>query len=467
MVPEFADRQQISRSVKQNESFLRRWIGLATIQHIDIDAFTAQYFKEPEMWSSSLLLCLLLQNGTTPLVQDLLARIEALEKRVAELEQEKQPAPAAPTPAAAQQAATPQVPPPSVGAHQGGAAAVPQDAGLPEYPSLHINGFTDVNFSASDQRGTHTGFNEGQFTLHFVSALSPKVNFFGEVSLTARPDAGLGLPAAPGFNAEVERSIVRFDQSDRFKVSFGRYHTPINWWNTAYHHGQWLQTTVSRPEMIQFGGSFLPVHFVGALVEGSVPAGSLNLNYNVGLGNGRSSALSRAGDAGDVDNNRAWLANLSVRPDKLYGLQIGGAVYHDKLNLTSGQNFKEWISSGHIVWNRENPEIIAEFSNVTHKDYSGILATANSQAFYVQSAYRLPFNAKVWKPYYRYEYIHIPSSDVPFRNVPNLTNLSGSVVGMRYDLSEFAALKFEYRRQRRAPGEPSVNVGFLQTSFTF
>ena len=46
------------------------------------------------MWSSSLLLCLLLQNGTTPLVQDLLARIEALEKRVAELEQEKKAAPA-------------------------------------------------------------------------------------------------------------------------------------------------------------------------------------------------------------------------------------------------------------------------------------------------------------------------------------------------------------------------------------
>ena len=31
--------------------------------------------------------------------------------------------------------------------------------------------------------------------------------------------------------------------------------------------------------MIQFGGRFLPVHFVGALVEGSVPAGGWNLNY--------------------------------------------------------------------------------------------------------------------------------------------------------------------------------------------
>ena len=86
---------------------------------------------------------------------------------------------------------------------------------------------------------------------------------------------------------EVERLVVRYDANDRFKVSFGRYHTPINYWNTAFHHGQWLQTTISRPEMTQFGGSFIPVHFIGTLVEGEVPAGGLNLNYNGGIGNGR------------------------------------------------------------------------------------------------------------------------------------------------------------------------------------
>ena len=163
-------------------------------------------------------------------------------------------------------------------------------------------------------------------------------------------------------------------------------------------------------------------------------------------------------------NDRAWLANLSVRPDSIYGLQIGGAVYKDRISLGGGQNFKEWITSGHLIWNRENPEIIAEAANVTHKDFSGILPASHSQAFYVQSGYRLPFSQRVWKPYYRFEYIHIPRSDTPFRGVPNL---SGSVIGMRYDLSEFAALKFEYRRQRRAPDQPSINAGFIQTSFTF
>ena len=407
------------------------------------------------MWTTSLLLCLVLQNSQDTSIQQLLTRIETLEKRVQELEKERQPLSSGPAAVAHE-----------IGSHDliPAQTAPPDALGQPQYPSLQLRGFTDFTASASGQKGTHSGFNEGQFTLHLVSALAPRVNFFSELTLTARPDGGMGVPAVPGFNAEVERSIVRFDQSDAFKVSFGRYHTPINWWNTAFHHGQWLQTTVSRPEMAQVGGRFIPIHFVGAQVEGILPALGMNLNYNVGIGNGRGAVLSRAGDAGDTDNNKAWLANISARPDKARGLQFGGSVYQDRISLAGDRNFREWITSGHVIWNRENPEIIAEAANVTHKDLAGILPTSHSQAFYIQSAYRLPLARRVWKPYYRFEYIHIPKSDLPFRGVPNL---SGSVAGLRYDLTEFAALKFEYRHQRRAPDVPRTNTGFMQMSFTF
>jgi hypothetical protein len=292
--------------------------------------------------------------------------------------------------------------------------------------------------------------------------LSSKVSFFGELSLTARPDAGTGMPPAPGFNAEVERSIIRFEQNDYFKVSFGRYHTPINYWNMTFHHGQWLQTTVSRPEMAEFGGSFLPIHFVGALVEGAFPTGGLNLNYNVGIGNGRSSVISRSGDWGDINNNRAWLATVFIRPDRLYGLQVGASVYRDLITPIGGKAFREWIESAHVVWSKGSPELIAEFANVTHQEI-GTLLQSNSQAWYVQTGYRLPWFERLWKPYYRFEYIHIPGSDQLFRLVPSL---AGSTVGVRYDISSFAALKFEYRNIRR-PGEPRVNGVFAQTSFTF
>jgi hypothetical protein len=412
-------------------------------------------------------------TGTQELIQKLLTRIDTLEKRVADLEKvpdSSRPAQALPSPSivASDHAIV-------ASDHANHDAPVTTDvAGQPSYPSLKISGFSDFNFAASDLHGAnggfgaatqlnaHSGFQEGQFALHFSSALSPRVSFFGELSFTARPDAGTGSPAATGFNAEVERAVVRFNQSDYFKVSFGRYHTPINYWNTAFHHGQWLQTTISRPEMTQFGGSFLPVHFVGTLVEGAVPANGLNLNYNVGLGNGRSTVISRDGDFGDINNNRSWLVNMFVRPDALYALQVGGSVYRDEINPATGPANREWIQSGHIVWHSETPEVIAEFANVAHQPVRTSVASS-SQAFYVQTAYRLPWKQKLWKPYYRFEHMHISHSDALFRALPSF---AASTVGIRYDISTFAAFKFEYRHYDRR-NLPPINGGFSQVSFTF
>jgi hypothetical protein len=404
-------------------------------------------------------------NDSAELIRTLLTRVDQLEKRVAELEGRSSspaasvPAALQPAPAAAAAETAPAPPQVAMGPDiHGGHMVSPEMNG----PATRIAGFSDIDFGATDLPHAHSGLNEGQFVLHLNSALSSKVTFFGELSLTARTDAGTGTPPATGFNVEVERSIIRFEQNDYFKVSFGRYHTPINYWNTTFHHGQWLQTTASRPEMVQFGGSFLPIHFVGALVEGAVPAGGLNLNYNLGIGNGRSSVISKAGDWGDINNNRAWLVNVFSRPDHFYGLQFGASVYRDLITPVGGLAFHEWIQSAHVVWAKENPELIAEFANVTHRE-AGTFLQSNSQAWYVQTGYRLRGAARLWKPYYRFEYIHIPGSDHLFRLVPSL---AGSTVGVRYDISSFAALKFEYRNIRR-PGEPRINGAFAQTSFTF
>ena len=414
--------------------------------------------------------------ATRELIERLLNRIDGLEKRVAELEKGGPTTARSIPPSAPAQAAQPSPTEAMHLAHDQAPVPVTQsEATQPVYPSLKISGFGDVDFSATNLHGPssgfgaqtlvlpHSGFEEGQFTLHLSSALSPKVTVFGELTLTARNDAGTGTPPAAGFNAEVERVIIRYDLNDYFKLSFGRYHTPINYWNTAFHHGQWLQTSISRPEMTQFGGSFIPVHFVGTLVEGEVPASGLNLNYNFGLGNGRAAVISRPGDFGDVNNNRAWLANVFVKPDQFYGLQVGGSVYHDELNPLIAPAAREWIQSAHIVWHKETPEFIAEFANVTHNPIQGGVSS-NSQAFYAQTAYRLPFGQKLWKPYFRYEQIHVPKSDAIFRSV--VPTFSGMTFGLRYDISSFAAFKWEYRHYDRRD-LPSINGAFIQTSFTF
>ncbi len=417
-------------------------------------------------------------RATKELIEKLLARIDGLEKRVAELENGKATAPAA-APEAVTAAPLAKAVSATQAMHQShDQAPAPQTAGpeaTPVYPSLKIAGFSDLDFSATNLHSaatgfgaqtlleTHSGFEEGQFTLHLSSALSPKVTMFGEITLTARSDAGTGSPAAAGFNAEVERIMIRYDANDYFKVSFGRYHTPINYWNTAFHHGQWLQTTISRPEMTQFGGSFIPVHFVGSLIEGAAPAGGLNLNYAVGMGNGRGQVISRGGDFSDINNNRAWLVDSFIKPDALYGLQLGGSLYHDSLNPLTAPAAREWIESAHLVWQKETPEFIAEFANVGHQPISGATAS-NSQAWYVQTAYRLPWLQKLWKPYYRFEYIHVPKSDAIFRTV--VPTFHASTFGVRYDITTFAAFKFEYRSYVRRDA-PNFHGFFGQTSFTF
>ena len=401
-------------------------------------------------------------------VRMLLERVQQLEKRVNELEAKQASVPAAPA-AGVESAAniTPAQPPPTpqqagptaAQEHQHGAQQEQASVQQLEthFPSLQIRGFGDVDFSATDQKGTTSGFNLGQLDLHLASALSRKVTYFGELTFNAQPT---------GYTVEVERSIIRYDYNDFFKLSFGRYHTPIGYWNTAFHHGAWLQTSISRPELVKIGGTFIPVHFVGFLAEGNIPSGGAGLSYNVGVGNGRGSIISRPGDAGDNNNNRAWIANIYSRPAKLYGLQMGLSLYRDLITLPvagpNGTNFREWISAAHIVWTKESPEFLAEIANVHHRS---ILTNAitNNTAFYVQVGYRLPWLEKSLKPYYRFEHTHTPLSEQVFSNL----DLVQSIVGLRYDITNYAAFKGEYRSFKRLPTEPRFNGLFLQTDFTF
>lgn len=325
-------------------------------------------------------------------------------------------------------------------------------------PSLKIGGFADFGFAASDESkpGATSGFKEGQFVLHFTSVLAPRFSFFGELSMNARAD---------GFEPELERTILKYQMHDMLALSFGRYHTPINWWNVAFHHGQWLQTTINRPEMVAFGGDFIPVHFVGAVANGVVPAPGVDLGYELGVGNGRSSIPSRAGDAGDVNNNRAWFTTLNVRPDRLYPFELGGGYYQDLVETAAG-SLDERIISSHVTWTRETPELIGELAYERHASRATPDIYEN-WAGYVQAGYRLPAWGGRLKPYTRLERMLI--ADTPGHVDPvfqsTLTDHDLLTAGLRWDCSDFVALKGEY--QRRFASTADVNSLLLQVAFVF
>src|SRR5271165_541316 len=101
--------------------------------------------------------------ATKELVEKLLARIDSLEKRVAELEKGSATASAnAPQAAASPAPAPAKAPSAALAMHQShDQAPAPQTAGpesAPVYPSLKIAGFSDLDFSATNLHTSSAGF---------------------------------------------------------------------------------------------------------------------------------------------------------------------------------------------------------------------------------------------------------------------------------------------------------------------
>src|SRR5207244_4369644 len=126
-------------------------------------------------------------------------------------------------------------------------------------------------------------FSLGQLNLFVTSDVSEKFKFLTEIVFEAGSDNAVGV--------DVERMLLQYSPNDYFNLAVGRYHTAIGYYNTAYHHSTWFQTTTGRPFLFDFEdkGGPLPVHNVGVSASGLIPSGRLGLHYVAEVGNGRAS----------------------------------------------------------------------------------------------------------------------------------------------------------------------------------
>lgn len=71
------------------------------------------------------------------------------------------------------------------------------------------------------------------------------------------------------YELELERFQLGWQGGEKSTGWLGRFHRPSRHWNTIYHHGQFLQTTISRPFLEQFEdhGGVVPTHSTGLLFE--------------------------------------------------------------------------------------------------------------------------------------------------------------------------------------------------------
>jgi hypothetical protein len=306
---------------------------------------------------------------------------------------------------------------------------------VPTGPEFNIIGFADVNYISADDSDTD-GFAIGQAVAHLSASLDDSLSFFGEFTATARDSE---------YSFEVERLIIKYDFSDRYKLSAGRYHTPLGYWNSAFHHGAWLQTTTSRPEMVKFGSKIVPIHFVGVLLEGALPTGDLGLEYKAGFGNGRHENVARAGDAGDLNGDKAWMLQLLTKPRNMRGFSAGISVYSDEIEMETSPDVEESTVVAHAAWSNESPEIIFEYLYSEHELATDSSVNGDVEAWYAQFAYRLPGKRRNWKPYARVERTRVDDTD-PLLGTEGL-DYDGGILGIRWDFNPYATLKAEYRNE--------------------
>jgi hypothetical protein len=398
------------------------------------------------------------QPGAAPVSDHEL--IQQLLRRVSELEAEVQSLRLAPGAAAA---ATPQ----TAGAAPQTAPMAPpasqppsvdqtmRDMQLPGgLPGLHIQGFSDIQYRASSEPLDHNTFLLGQFNLFISSRLTEKTHVLAEVVAEADEHNSVGI--------DLERLLFQYSANDYFNLSAGRYHTAIGFYNTAYHHATWLQTTVDRPFLYAFedDGGILPIHNVGLSASGRIPSGHVGLHYVAEMGNGRASRSpldEPVQNLQDENNRKAFNLALFARPDSVRGFQAGFSVYRDRLYPQGLRPIGQTIYSAHAIYQPSHFEFMNEVVVLRHALDSG--AVFHIPAFYTQVSKQF---GKV-RPYFRYEYINVPTREPLFADVGLL---HGPLAGVRYDFNDFAAYKLEFGRSMRRQLEP-FNTLRTQVTFTF
>jgi hypothetical protein len=324
---------------------------------------------------------------------------------------------------------------------------------------LRIRGFGDMTLHGSSQKGDTTSFTLGQLNLFVTSDISENFKFLSEIVFEAGTSRQ-PLPEQNVFSVDIERYLLLYSKNDYLNLAIGRYHTAIGYYNTAYHHSTWLQTTTGRPFLFDFEdqGGILPIHNVGVSASGLIPSGGLGLHYVAEVGNGRAWRTAEpVQNTVDENTHKAFNLALFARPEAVHGLQVGFSGYHDLLS-PGGPNISETILDGYAVLVRPKFEWLNEALVVRHAP-QGTSRLFNTPGFYTQISKQ--FGA--YRPYFRYQYVNAPP-DEPLFSYVGLRH--GPSIGVRYDASEFVALKLQYDYTALRQ-QPASNGLALQVGFTF
>jgi hypothetical protein len=309
-----------------------------------------------------------------------------------------------------------------------------------DIPKLNIRGFMDAGFVVNKSGKQKTdSFALGQMDLLITSKLSEHASVLVETYFNNPPDntSPLLLP----------RVLLQYSISNQFNLRLGQMHTMVGYWNHAYHHGSFLQTAYSRPEIWRYDRAYLPLHSVGVQIFGAEGLQGIDVQYTLGIYNGRGPTAGAVQRVTDANDPKAVDLVVSLIPHSLIeGLTVGGTFYGDKVppNPTAippavvrTKPMVERILGGHAVYRLHQFQIVGEVFHIYHDDDTTQM-TYKTSGYYVMGEYVIDSLT----PYSRFDYINFGNADPLYS--PNVIDLSKYTAGLRWDFLPWNALKIEY-----------------------
>jgi hypothetical protein len=272
------------------------------------------------------------------------------------------------------------------------------------------------------------------------------------------------------FEIEVERLWVQYELAPWLRFKLGREHDPVTYWNRRFHHGAWVQTSLTRPRIVQFeeDDGLLPIDVTGLELNGRFDGSPGALEYVAGVYNGRGRTPDEIQSVGDRNANKALTFHLRGSPGPRPSLWVGASVYRDEIppdprDPARGGSIGEWIVGGFVLDRFGPVEVIGEAIWVEHRD------RAASQTYETFGAYgQASVALGPITPYLRVEGADVARAD-PFYDPVVIDSLRG-IGGVRWDAHDSIAVKLEYgfgREKSQGHDAEHVHRIAFQVAFVF
>lgn len=241
----------------------------------------------------------------------------------------------------------------------------------------------------------------------------------------------------------------------------GRFHNSLSFWNTQMHHGDYMQSSLSRPTIANFEDQHgpLPAHITGFLLESSRTAGDSEINYTAGLGVGPTFNVTlQPLDLLDPSKPGRIAASLRLgyHPEVSNPNQLGAALGYARIPVVASINptineVRQTVLSTFLNFERDKFHLIGELFVIDDR-VSGTANTTRhiSASAYLQPEYKLGESGRT-TVYGRVESSPHAAKDEYLKLLPEFSPHQ-QVAGLRFDITPSQAIKVEATRTRRQDG---------------